>query len=151
MSAKSPEVLTPEQRLLFTTISDDLSAQEMARYYALSAEDIAFIRQHRGATNKLGVALQLCTLRFPGRLLMQMTAISERVVVYVADQLSLPAIAFTEYGQRRGTPYEHLQNICQHYGYRACAQEDVVPLIRYLLPFALENEDVYDRVKVRHP
>ena len=86
MSAKSPEVLTPEQRLLFTTIPDDLTTPEMARYYALSAEDIAFIRQHRGADNRLGVALQLCSLRFPGRILMQMSAISQRVVIYVAEQ-----------------------------------------------------------------
>lgn len=141
MSAKSPEVLMPEQRLLFTTIPDDLSAQEMARYYALNAEDIAFIRQHRGADNRLGVALQLCTLRFPGRLLMQMTLISERVVVYVAEQLGLPATAFAKYGKRHNTLYDHLQNICQHYGYHACAQEDVVPLMRYLLPFAMENEE----------
>ena len=78
MSDKTPRVLTPEQQLLFTTISDDLSAQEMARYYAFGPEEIDFIRRHRGADNRLGVALQLCTLRFPGRLLMQMTAISER-------------------------------------------------------------------------
>ncbi len=141
MSAKSPEVLTPEQRLLFTTIPDDLTTQEMARYYALSAEDIAFIRQHRGADNRLGVALQLCCLRFPGRMLMQMTTISERVVVYVAEQLHLSANAFAGYGSRRGTPYDHLQNICEQYGYRSCDKGDVMPLIRYSLPFALENDE----------
>ena len=141
MSTKSPEVLTPEQRLLFTTISDNLSIQEMSRYYALSAEDINFIRRHRGADNRLGVALQLCSLRFPGRMLMQMTAISEQVVVYVAEQLNLPATAFARYGERRGTPYDHLQNICEQYGYRACDKNDVVPLIRHLLPFAMENDE----------
>ena len=113
----------------------------MARYYTLSAEDIAFIRQHRGPANRLGVALQLCSLRFPGRMLMQMSSISEQVVVYVAEQLNLPATAFIEYGRRRGTPYDHLQNICRHYGYRACTQSDVMPLIRYLLPFAMENDE----------
>ena len=141
MSAKSPEVLTPEQRLLFTTIADDLTIPEMARYYALSAEDIAFIRQHRGPNNRLGIALQLCSLRFPGRMLMQISSISERVVVYVAEQLNLPATAFAGYGKRKGTLYDHLQNICQQYGYRACTQSDVIPLIRYLLPFAMENDE----------
>jgi hypothetical protein len=141
MSAKSPEVLTPEQRLLFTTIADDLTIPEMARYYALSAEDIAFIRQHRGPNNRLGIALQLCSLRFPGRMLMQISSISERVVVYVAEQLNLPATAFAGYGKRRGTLYDHLQNICQQYGYRACDQSDVMPLIRYLQPFAMESDE----------
>ena len=141
MSAKSPELLTPEQRLLFTTIPDDLTTSEMARYYALSAEDMTFIRQHRGADNRLGVALQLCSIRFPGRMLMQMSSISERVVVYVAEQLALSSAAFVGYGKRRGTLYDHLQNICRQYGYRACDQSDVMPLIRYLLPFALENDE----------
>lgn len=100
MSAKSLEVLTPEQRLLFTTIPNDLTTAEMARYYALSAEDIAFIQQHRGPNNRLGIALQLCSLRFPGRMLMQMLSISERSVVYVAEQLNLPATAFAGYGKR---------------------------------------------------
>ncbi len=141
MSAKSPEVLTPEQRLLFTTIPDDLTAPEMARYYALNAEDMVFIRQHRGPNNRLGIALQLCSLRFPGRMLMQMSSISERVVVYVAEQLNLPATAFAGYGKRKGTLYDHLQNICRQYGYRACDQGDVMSLVRYLLPFALESDE----------
>ena len=141
MSSKSPEVLTPEQRLLFSTIPDDLTTSEMVRYYALSAEDMAFIRQHRSPNNRLGVALQLCCLRFPGRMLMQMSSISERVVVYIAEQLDLLSTAFVEYGQRKGTVYEHLQNICQQYGYRACDPGDVMPLIRYLLPFAMENDE----------
>ena len=77
MSDKTPRVLTPEEQLLFTTIPDDLSTQEMARYYTLNPEDKDFIYRHRGADNRLGVALQLCTLRFPGRFLIQMTALSE--------------------------------------------------------------------------
>ncbi len=72
---------------------------------------------------------------------MQMTAISEQLVFYVAEQMHLPAEAFNQYGHREKTPYEHLQNICQQYGYRACDNNDVMPLIRYLLPFAMENDE----------
>ena len=53
MSAKSPEVLTPEQRLLFTTISDNLSIQEITRYYALSVEDINYYHFQYPRANKL--------------------------------------------------------------------------------------------------
>lgn len=141
MTDKTPRVLSPEEQLLFTTIPDDLSVQELARYYTLSPEDKDFIFRHRGPTNRLGVAVQLCTLRFPGRFLLQMTAISEQLVGYVAEQLNLPAGPFTQYGRRRETPYEHLQNICQQYGYRPCDKDDAVPLIGYLLPFAMENDE----------
>jgi hypothetical protein len=141
MASKSPEVLTPEQRLLFTTLPDDLSSQEITRYYTLQPEDKYFVRQHRGQANKLGVALQLCALRFQGRMLMQITTISEPVVVYMAEQLNLPATTFAQYGTRRSTLYDHLTAICQQYDYRACDKNDVMPLIRYLLPFAMENEE----------
>ncbi len=141
MTDKTPRVLSPEEQLLFTTIPDDLSAQELARYYTLSPEDKDFIFRHRGPANRLGVAVQLCTLRFPGRFLLQMTAISEQLVGYVAEQLNLPAEPFTQYGRRRETPYDHLQNICQQYGYRPCDKDDAVPLIGYLLPFAMENDE----------
>ena len=141
MSSKSPEVLTPEQRLLFTTIAADLSPQEMARYYTLHPEDIAFIQRHRKASNKLGIAMQLCTLRFPGRFLMSMTELSESMVAYVARQLDLPTPVLAQYGQRQETPYNHLTEIRQQYGYRSCDETDVIPLIRYLLPFAMENDE----------
>ena len=104
MSDKTPRVLTPEEQLLFTAIPDDLSAQELARYYTFSLEDKDFIFRHRGSDKRLGVALQLCTLRFPGRFLTQVTAISEQLVIYVAEQLNLP-------------------------------------IIRHLLPFAMENDE----------
>jgi TnpA family transposase len=84
MSDKTPRLLTPEEQLLFTTIPDNLSIQDMSLHYLLNPQDKDFIYQHRGDGNRLGVALQLCTLRFPGRYLMQMTSISEQFIIYVA-------------------------------------------------------------------
>jgi hypothetical protein len=57
MPDNSPRVLTVEQRLLFTTIPENLSMVEMGRYYTLHPEDLVFISRHRGAHNKLGVAV----------------------------------------------------------------------------------------------
>ena len=141
MSDKTPRILTPEEQLLFTTIPDNLSAQEMAHYYTLSSEDKDFIYQHRGEGNRLGVALQLCTLRFPGCYLMQMTSISERLIIYVADQLGLSPRAWADYGHRQLTASDHFQAICQRYGYRLFANDDTMPLIGYLLALAMENDE----------
>ena len=38
----------------------------MVRYWTLSYEDLNRIRSRRGAENRLGFAVQLCLLRFPG-------------------------------------------------------------------------------------
>jgi Domain of unknown function (DUF4158) len=42
---------------------------ELIRKYTLSRADLAFVRQHRGDHNRLGIAVQMCSLRYPGRVL----------------------------------------------------------------------------------
>jgi hypothetical protein len=61
------ELLTESQRLSFQTPAGD--EREMVRYYTLSSEDLALINRRRGDPNRLGFALMLCYLRFPGRIL----------------------------------------------------------------------------------
>jgi TnpA family transposase len=61
------ELLTSAQReelLAFPTEEVDL-----IRHYTFSAHDFAVIRRCRGGHNRLGFAVQLCYLRFPGRLI----------------------------------------------------------------------------------
>jgi TnpA family transposase len=61
------ELLTSlEREQLFALPRDDGA---LLRIAALSREDLAFIGQHRGDHNRLGVGIQLCYLRYPGRVL----------------------------------------------------------------------------------
>ena len=48
---------------LFDPPSDQ---RELVRYYTLSDADLAAIRRCRGDHNRLGHALMLCYLRYPG-------------------------------------------------------------------------------------
>ena len=41
--------------------------RELVRHYTLSGADLAMIRRYRGEYNRLGQALMLCYLRYPGR------------------------------------------------------------------------------------
>ncbi len=57
-------LLTPADRaglLAFPTADD-----ELIRYYTFSEPDLSAISQRRGNHNRLGFAVQLCYLRFPG-------------------------------------------------------------------------------------
>lgn len=141
MSSNSPVVLTPEERTLFTSIPDDLSMSELAHYYTLEPKDKVFINKRRTPTNKLGVAMQLCTLRYPGRFLMNMESVSAQMVSFVAQQLGITPDALAEYGKREKTPYDHLAEIRDTYGYLACDKADIWTLVRYLLPLAMENNE----------
>ena len=60
-------VLTARQRAALF----DLPTGEalLLRHYTLSDEDIDFVRNRRRPENQIGIALQLCAFRYPGRLL----------------------------------------------------------------------------------
>ena len=43
------------------------SKEDLRLHYTLSENDLAIIRSRRGPHNRLGFAVQLCYLRFPGQ------------------------------------------------------------------------------------
>lgn len=141
MADARPRILTDEQRLWLTTIPPDLSQKELVRYYTLSPDDIVFIQRHYKDENRLGIAVQLCGLRYPGRRLVDLLPIPEPVLDYVAEQLDIAPEAFTDYGQREATIYEHRNDIRQAYGYRNYNAGDQLPLTRHLLPLAMESDE----------
>jgi len=62
-------LLTEPQRLAFNAPATD--ERGMIRYYTLTPDDLGLINRRRGDANRLGFSLQLCYLRFPGRILQQ--------------------------------------------------------------------------------
>ena len=58
-------LLSSEQRTRLFAIPIDPA--EMARHYVLSTEDLTVIRAKRRTVNRLGFAIQLCLLRYPGQ------------------------------------------------------------------------------------
>jgi TnpA family transposase len=56
---------TPAERA--TLLQPSQSEEEFARHYTFTETDLSLIRQRRGDANRLGFAVQLCLLRFPGR------------------------------------------------------------------------------------
>ena len=80
------ELLTEPQRLAFTEPA--IEEREMVRHYTLSSEDLALIDRRRGDANRLGFAVLLCYLRFPGRTLRQDEQPPAPMLAFIAEQLS---------------------------------------------------------------
>jgi Domain of unknown function (DUF4158)/Bacterial dnaA protein helix-turn-helix len=64
----------PRRSLLSSAERDRLfvlpdTQDELIRYYTLTESDRAIANQHRGSANRLGFAVQLCYMRYPGRML----------------------------------------------------------------------------------
>ncbi len=104
-----------QRRALLDLPVDEVSAK---RWYVLDETDLALIRRRRKPENRLGYALQLCALRFPGRLLAPGEIIPEAMLRVVADQISGDWRDIENYGLRENTRYEHSSALQSELGYR---------------------------------
>ncbi|MEM7770029.1 MAG: DUF4158 domain-containing protein [Cyanobacteria bacterium P01_A01_bin.37] len=78
---REPKVLSVVQREQINRRHEYLSELERFRYYTLSPKKIALIQKRRGVANRLGFALQLCYLRYPGRALQPQETVPEAIAI----------------------------------------------------------------------
>ena len=67
------------------------------RHYTLSDTDLAAIRRCRGDHNRLGHALMLCYLRYPGRPLRAGERPPGPLLAFIADQIGVLPESVDEY------------------------------------------------------
>ena len=91
---------------------------EMLHHYTLSDDDLEIIRARRRPHNRFGFALQLCALRYPGRLLTPGEVIPLAVARFLAAQVGLKPDDLAGYATREETRHEHLATLREQYGYR---------------------------------
>jgi TnpA family transposase len=73
---------------------------DLIRHYTFNDTDLSIIRQRRGSANRLGFAVQLCYLRFPGIVLGVDQSPSLPLLKLVADQFKVGVESWDDYGQR---------------------------------------------------
>ena len=100
--------------------------RELVRHYTLSEADITIIRRRRGDHNRLGYALMLCYLRYPGRPLHANEQPAAALVSFVADQIDVLPDTIDDYlwfraksqapcgGTARPTRAASLRHTCRH-------------------------------------
>jgi len=87
MSRRS--ILSATERVSLLALPD--TQDELIRYYTFNESDWALIRQRRGDANRLGFALQLCLLRYPGYALAAHATVAEPLIEWIASQIKIPA------------------------------------------------------------
>src|SRR3546814_8187055 len=125
--------------------SSDVCSSDL---YTLSDEDLGHIRQRRRAHNRFGFALQLCVLRYPGRVLAPGELIPAQVSDFIAAQLGLTSDDLLLYAAREETRHEHLADLRRIYGYRSFSgrgARDLRDWIAREAEAATSNEDLARR------
>ena len=104
--------------------------EELIRHYTFSEGDLSVIRQRRGAANRLGFAVQLSYLRFPGIILGVDEPPFPPLLKLIADQVKVGVESWDGHGEREQTRREHLielQTVCgfQTFTMRHCRRRHI--------------------------
>ncbi|RMR63868.1 Transposase, Tn3 family, partial [Pseudomonas savastanoi pv. fraxini] len=116
------------------------SQDEMIRHYSFSETDLAIIRQRRGSANRLGFAVQLCYMRYPGVTLAMDEEPFEPLLRLVATQLKVPPEAWADYGQRAETRREHLLELQALFEFQPFTTRHYRPCVHSLDELAWQSD-----------
>lgn len=132
-------LLTDAQRAALLAIPTDETT--LIRHYTLSDDDRRLIMRRRRPDTRLGLALQLCALRYPGRLLRPGEPIPMEVAGFIAGQLDVSPEALSDFARRAPTRYEQLGTLRQAHGFVDLTHPHRQELQRWLLGVAMVTTD----------
>jgi hypothetical protein len=124
-----------ESLLSLPTSQDDL-----IRHYSLNESDLSLIRQRRGASNRLGFAILLSYMRYPGMILGVGDEAYAPLLRYVAQQVNVDAEAWKRYGQREQTRREHLLELQEVFGFKPFTGGHYRSAVAQLADVALQTD-----------
>jgi len=127
------EFLSPEQQRRYGRYTDDPSPLQLDRYFHFDDRDQQLINRRRTDHTRLGLALQLGTVRFLGTFLPDPTDVPAQVATYVAHQLGLRDAASLARYHSRDTHWDHATEIQREYGYQDFQNPgEIFCLVRWL-------------------
>jgi TnpA family transposase len=111
--------LTDEQNKTYARYPDELSQEQLDKYFYLDDKDRELINACRRDYNKLGYAIQLTTVRFLGTFLSNPVDVPSNVINYITKQLSIDLSTNTDhYLERKATRSAHCNEIKTIFDYR---------------------------------
>ena len=117
------DFLNDDQAAAYGGYVGEVEEAELQRYFFLDDEDRSHIDRRRREANRLGYAVQLCSVRALGRFLPDVRDVPAGASAYIAAQLGLPDMSsLAQYAERGQTHREHTAEIQRLYGYLEFAE-----------------------------
>lgn len=137
--ARGRELLTPEQRQALMQIPED--EWVLGTYYTFSKRDLEIINIRRREENRLGFAVQLAVLRYPGWSYTHIKSIPDSVIHYISKQIGASPSSLSLYPQRENTFWDHLKEIRSEYDFVTFTLKEYRMTFKHIHQLALENGD----------
>jgi len=131
-------ILSAAERESLLALPD--TKDDLIRYYTFSETDLSIICQHRGPANRLGFAVQLCYMRYPGVMLAPDAEPFQPLLRLIASQLKVPPETWADYGQRAETRREHLLELQSVFGFQPFTTRHYRPTVYSLDELAWQTD-----------
>ncbi|MEU4381746.1 Tn3 family transposase [Micromonospora echinofusca] len=136
--------LFPDDQMERLKSYPDIGTDELIRFFTLTAADAAFVSpgRGRGPTDRLGLAVQLCTLPWLGFVPDEVRYAPPAVVARLAGRLGVDPQALERYGERPQTRTDHLRLVCDYLRWKSAPTGgiELKELEEFLLGRALEHD-----------
>jgi hypothetical protein len=117
--------------------------RELIRHYTLSAGDLAIVHRCRGEHNRLGRALMLCYLRYPGRPLRAGERPPAVLTAFVAEQIDALPTAMEAYLAAERNRQRHAVECQERLRLRPFGKHAAAELADSLHPQAIERDRLF--------
>jgi len=98
--ARAPGGLVPSDELKrLSSWPGEVARSDLAAYFTFSLEDLRWLRRHRGAGERIGLAVQLAALRFLGFIPDELAETPREVARHVAEQIGVAPGTFARYAR----------------------------------------------------
>ena len=109
-----------------------IELEDLRESFALGDGDRGLVFDQRGAENRLGLAVQLCALRFLGFVPEKLTGIPEPALRFLCQQTQTEPHELLRYGEREQTRSDHLALVREHLDFRAWDTETATAIREWL-------------------
>jgi Domain of unknown function (DUF4158) len=124
----------------------------IVRHYTVSPQDLTLILRRRRDPNRLGFAVHLAYLRFPGRVLGAQEGPPSDMLVFIASQIGVAPEVFAGYARRDETRRAHLGEIQTYLGVRSFQRGDYRGIARVAIEAATGTDrgDIIVSAMIEH-
>ena len=136
------QFLTSAERATLTSWPTTIDYADLVAHFALSIDDVRWVRTHRDATTRLVLAIGLGTLGWLGHLPSDMTAAPRDIVTRTARRVSVPSGVLASYTATSARVRQaDIAEVVARAGWRVCSRGDWKRIGDWLMVRALEHDD----------